>query len=150
MPSTVPIIVLKYLVLLVVLVLEYKALFCDSVSKSIKISHQFADEPQHDIDSLISDGVGENIDWVSPPKLSQCRETVENWYSEADNYDYNTGKSKAGKSILHFTQVIWKGTTELGMATASNDNRRFIVARYKPRGNSGDPPNYIDNVPRPQ
>jgi len=74
---------------------------------------------------------------------------VADWYSEEPNYDYNTGKSKGGV-ILHFTQVVWKETSELGMATATNANTWFTVARYKPRGNMGYENDFIENVPRPQ
>ena len=76
---------------------------------------------------------------------------VADWYAEESNYDYNTGKGKKeGDAILHFTQVVWKETSELGMATATSANTWFTVARYKPRGNMGDENDYIENVPRPQ
>ena len=61
---------------------------------------------------------------------------VDDWYSEEENYDYNTGKSKGGV-ITHFTQVVWKGSTQLGMATAVSVGKTFYtVARYSPVGNT--------------
>ena len=112
----------------------------------------------------INNGFGENLAYFQPgrpedmptqcqgPKTSaceQCREMVADWYAEESNFDYNTGESKGGV-ILHFTQVVWKETTELGMATATSANKWFTVARYKPRGNFGLPEDYKENVPRPQ
>ena len=79
----------------------------------------------------------------------QCRKLVADWYNEESDYDYNTGRSKVGP-FLHFTQVVWKETSELGMATATSANTWFTVARYKPRGNMGYENDYIENVPRPQ
>lgn len=102
--------------------------------------------------------VGENLAWFSMsiptkpcqgPKTSsctQCQEMVKDWYDEITNYDFNTGQSKGGV-ILHFTQVVWKESTELGMAVAMSEKNFFTVARYKPRGNFGFPKDFIRNVP---
>jgi len=35
----------------------------------------------------------------------------------------------------HFTQVIWKDTTEVGCAVARNGNSIYVVARYGIHGN---------------
>ncbi|XP_022803956.1 uncharacterized protein LOC111341267 [Stylophora pistillata] len=119
---------------------------------------------EHDMDSINNKGQGENLAYFHPgnpddmptqcqgpktQKCVQCREMVADWYAEESNFEYNTGKSKGGV-ILHFTQVVWKETTELGMATATSATKWFSVARYKPRGNMGYPADYIENVPRPQ
>lgn len=102
--------------------------------------------------------VGENLAWFSMsiptkpcqgPKTSsctQCQEMVKDWYDEITNYDFNTGKSTGGV-ILHFTQVVWKESTELGMAVAMSEKNFFTVARYKPRGNFGYAKDFIRNVP---
>ena len=71
---------------------------------------------------------------------------VKDWYDEITNYDFNTGKSTGGV-ILHFTQVVWKESTELGMAVAMSEKNFFTVARYKPRGNFGYAKDFIRNVP---
>lgn len=39
------------------------------------------------------------------PKCYHCSETVNSWYNENKNYDYQKGKSVNGKTYLHFTQV---------------------------------------------
>ena len=50
-------------------------------------------------------------------------------------------------SLLHSFQVVWKATTELGLATAVTGSKKFLfVARYKVRGNFGNKQAYIDNV----
>lgn len=77
-----------------------------------------------------------------------CEEIVQAWYDEEANYNYDTGKPKTlGAVILHFTQLIWKATNELGMATAVAGNRVVAVARYSPVGNWGG--EFKENVPPP-
>ena len=130
---------------------------------NLLISFKYTDQMVHDLES-INKGSGENLAYFQPgdpnnmpiqcqgpktPSCVQCREMVADWYSDESNYDYNTGKSKGGE-ILHFTQVVWKETTELGMATAISADTWFSVARYKKRGNMGYAEDYIENVPRPQ
>ena len=61
-------------------------------------------------------------------------------YDEESNYNYQTGTSNGGK-IGHFTQIVWKGTTKLGIAKASTTTKKngfyatYVVAQYSPAGN---------------
>lgn len=56
------------------------------------------------------------------------------WYAEGDNYDYSTATL-----FDHFTQVIWKGTTELGCAyklcTTGAYPGLYVICSYNPPGN---------------
>ena len=65
-------------------------------------------------------------------------------YQEIKDYSYTTAKSKNGKAVGHFTQVIWAETLKFGVGIATMPSRRFgkygntetfIVAKYSPRGN---------------
>ena len=48
----------------------------------------------------------------------------------------------------HFTQVVWKESIILGVGEATSaSGKRYVVARYKPRGNMMG--NFEANVPRP-
>ena len=40
------------------------------------------------------------------------------WYNEVDNYDFSSQSSKGGKVTGHFTQLVWKGSTEIGCGAA--------------------------------
>lgn len=72
------------------------------------------------------------------PDCLSCGEIVKAWYDEELDYDYVTGRAKAAFApILHFTQIVWKASKELGMATAVANNRLVAVARYSPVGNNG-------------
>ena len=102
---------------------------------------------------------GENIAW-SRPTLSQTK-PVDSWYNEIGQYDFNNpiGSYKTG-NVLHFTQVVWRGSTQLGCGIAScqapapdgaNSGWGFIVCRYAPPGNfNGENPGVLGtNVPPP-
>ncbi|CAF0873507.1 unnamed protein product [Adineta ricciae] len=69
---------------------------------------------------------------------------VTSWYNEIADYNWN----KPGFSMAtgHFTQLIWKATTNVGIGRAvSNSNQLYVVANYFPGGNmEGD---FEANVP---
>ncbi|ABN67684.2 predicted protein [Scheffersomyces stipitis CBS 6054] len=55
------------------------------------------------------------------------------WYVEGDDYNYN-----AATQWDHFTQVVWKGTTQLGCAykDCSAENwGKYVICSYNPPGN---------------
>ena len=54
-----------------------------------------------------------------------------------------------GKDVGHFTQVVWKATTTLGIGCVCNKIRCFTVAQYLPPGNVIGMQNYRDNVKKP-
>lgn len=78
-------------------------------------------------------------------------DAVTDWYNEVQYYDYNTGDTTiVGEPVGHFTQVVWKDTTEIGCAVAYCENlnqRYFYVCDYSPWGNFND--NNAANVFRP-
>ncbi|XP_011310840.1 uncharacterized protein [Fopius arisanus] len=79
---------------------------------------------------------GENIYSVqcSDPKLIvPAREVVSKWYAERKDHKY--GIEPKVLNTCHFTQIVWKSTTEMGIAMAKKDGTCVIVACYHPRGN---------------
>jgi hypothetical protein len=73
---------------------------------------------------------------------------VDAWYSEVVNYNYTLGPVP-GKVTGHFTQVVWKGTTDIGCASkyCSNLGGTMYVCDYSPPGNYGG--QYTKNVFKP-
>ncbi|KAF4524072.1 hypothetical protein B566_EDAN013020 [Ephemera danica] len=61
------------------------------------------------------------------------RTAVQSWYDEIK--DYNFSEPGFGMNTGHFTQVIWKSTTEMGIAIVTEGNGFFVVANYSPHGN---------------
>lgn len=71
---------------------------------------------------------------------------VQSWYDEVSSYDYATGQSRDGQAIGHFTQVIWRATTQVGCAVASCNGQDLLVCNYSPAGNLTGA--YRENVPQ--
>lgn len=89
-------------------------------------------------------GLGENLYWSDNKKVATCAQADLAWYIEIEDYDYTTARTKNGKAVGHFTQLVWTDTTKFGVGIASGKSRlyadygnveTFIVAKYAPRGN---------------
>ena len=59
------------------------------------------------------------------------------WYDEIKDYKYSKIKRyRIGMKIGHYTQMVWKDTKEVGIASAISKNGKvYVVARYYPAGN---------------
>jgi hypothetical protein len=61
------------------------------------------------------------------------------WYAEIKDWNFATSTSKDSSAVVgHFTQVVWKGSTSVGLGAAiASNGRAYVVANYSPAGNSG-------------
>lgn len=76
---------------------------------------------------------GENLGFVSGSEMTG-RRAAEMWYEEVKDYRFNN--PGFGSKTGHFTQVIWAGSREIGLAKATSRNgAHYVVARYSPAGN---------------
>ncbi|KAI4890044.1 hypothetical protein NFI96_014715, partial [Prochilodus magdalenae] len=89
---------------------------------------------------------GENVyySWSSSPKKLTGAEAVESWYSEIKDYDFSKPGFQSGTG--HFTQVVWKATTEIGLGFATDGNTVFVVGQYRPAGNMTNAGYFEKNV----
>ena len=101
-------------------------------------------------------GAGENMYYtfsqypLDPTDLAN--RAVGAWYDEVLDYNY----SNPGFSVDtgHFTQVVWKSSTQLGCGVAQGPKTiagrtgtaNYVVCHYAPDGNSGD---FSSNVLQP-
>ncbi|XP_006617222.2 uncharacterized protein LOC102671417 isoform X2 [Apis dorsata] len=79
---------------------------------------------------------GENIysmQCSDPKVIVSPREVVSKWYAEKKDHKY--GIEPKVLNTCHFTQIVWKNTTEMGIAIAKKDGTCVVVACYHPRGN---------------
>lgn len=58
---------------------------------------------------------------------------IKAWYDEVSFYDFSRGDFSYNTG--HFTQMVWRGTTELGCAASQCPQGRFLVCRYLAPGN---------------
>jgi len=83
---------------------------------------------------------GENLAWAGGQRLTP-EEVLELWGREAAFYDHDANSCRAGKSCLHYTQVVWRNTTEVGCAVARCEDSEVWVCNYAPPGNwAGEKP----------
>jgi pathogenesis-related protein 1 len=94
------------------------------------------------------DDYGENIFWGSPLSIMSstgglqtsvqnihARDIVDSWGEEKKWYDYQSNSCKGGV-CGHYTQVVWKDTTEVGCGMVICNNKAQIwVCQYKKPGN---------------
>jgi pathogenesis-related protein 1 len=90
-------------------------------------------------------GPGENIYWASPLHWSDGRrerqrlsedDVVSSWAAERAFYDLGENTCRKGKICGHYTQVVWRDTTEIGCAMSFCSNQSQIwVCHYRPFGN---------------
>lgn len=77
---------------------------------------------------------GENLFYKS--QSASTAEVVRTWASEKQFYNYQQNKCQAGKQCGHYTQIVWKGTTDVGCGYKSCSNGSQIwVCNYFPAGN---------------
>jgi pathogenesis-related protein 1 len=75
---------------------------------------------------------GENLFEVDGFRFSPTQ-VVNQWASESRNYDY--ASNRCSGVCGHYTQIVWRGTTELGCGVAAGPKREIWVCDYNPQGN---------------
>ncbi|KAM3716975.1 Golgi-associated plant pathogenesis-related protein [Dirofilaria immitis] len=95
-------------------------------------------------------GVGENIRLTivdEQTHLPSGAEITEIWSREAEDFDFE--RPRWNPKTQHFTQIVWKETTEMGIARQWNTRTNCVatVAMYRPSGNSNAPGEFQINVP---
>ncbi len=80
-------------------------------------------------------GVGENI-WAGSSGGYSVTEMVDNWGSEKKFFTPGVYPDvTTGGEVGHYTQIVWKNSTEVGCAVASSNGSDYFVCQYKPPGN---------------
>eukprot|EP01061_Rhynchopus_euleeides_P030529 TRINITY_DN50705_c0_g1_i1.p1 TRINITY_DN50705_c0_g1~~TRINITY_DN50705_c0_g1_i1.p1 ORF type:complete len:200 (+),score=76.03 TRINITY_DN50705_c0_g1_i1:71-601(+) len=62
-------------------------------------------------------------------------QAVSYWVAEEAQYRAAGGGVAGIRSAPHFTQMIWKASTEIGIAVSKSRHKAFVVCNYSPRGN---------------
>lgn len=64
---------------------------------------------------------------------------VTSWYNEIKDFNRSWYDAEPPRSAFsntgHFTQVVWKASTRLGVGVATKGNAVFVVANYDVPGN---------------
>ena len=78
------------------------------------------------------DGMGQNLAYKSGAEFT-AQEVADMWYKEVQNYNFSS--PGFANNTGHFTQLVWKGTTHVGVGKAVRGKTTFVVANYTPPGN---------------
>ncbi len=81
---------------------------------------------------------GENL-WTGTRDAYAYGEMAGHWVAEKRYYRARplpaASSTGAFGDVGHYTQIMWRGTTEFGCAMASNSRDDYLVCRYTPAGN---------------
>jgi uncharacterized protein YkwD len=79
--------------------------------------------------------IGENIAmWGGMSPENSGAYATKMWYDEIKDYNFSRPGFSSGTG--HFTQVVWRGSTEVGFGIARSGNGSFyVVGNYYPAGN---------------
>jgi Cysteine-rich secretory protein family len=81
---------------------------------------------------------GENL-WTGTRGAYSYSEMVGHWVGERRFYRPllvpNSSTSGTFGDVGHYTQIVWRGTQEVGCADAHNRGDDYLVCRYLPAGN---------------
>jgi hypothetical protein len=77
--------------------------------------------------------MGQNLGYMYGQEMTG-QAVSDMWYEEIAQYDFKNGKFSSATG--HFTQLVWRGTTQMGIARATaSDGSIYAVANYIPAGN---------------
>ena len=104
--------------------------YAEKMAKSGNFAHAPATERNGAGENLFASGY-KNVD--AEILVDLCKEATDCFYNEIKDYDFK--KPGFSMSTGHFTQVVWCGSTKLGVGIAVSDKGFYMVARYAPAGN---------------
>ena len=83
-------------------------------------------------------GEGENL-WMGAKDYFTTATMIKMWTDEKSDFQYgrfpDVSGSKPWQAVAHYTQMVWKNTTQVGCATAIAGKQEVLVCRYNPQGN---------------
>jgi len=98
---------------------------------------------EHSSNKYKGENLGENLYFCSGIDVDP-KNMTQSWYDEIKKYDFNSNNFIPGTG--HFTQVVWKNTTDVGFGIASGKGGNYGVANYYKAGNfQGE---FKQNVPK--
>jgi hypothetical protein len=93
---------------------------------------------EHSPDEATAEPEGENL-WAGTPRAFSPEAMVGLWVAEKKDYRPgvfpNNSRSGDVENVGHYTQLIWRGSGQVGCATAVGRSEEFLVCRYSQAGN---------------
>ena len=83
-------------------------------------------------------GSDANIAFLTQSWIGECTDCNKNNYCQ---------KSTTSKEVGHYTQALWRGSTQVGCGTGTNDGKTYLVCNFNPPGNMMNVGEFKENVP---
>ena len=71
---------------------------------------------------------GQLIEWDVKDELQSFTSVIKHWHDKGKDFDFAAGRSKTGKTLHDFTQIVWKKARVAGCAQSKMfDSKYFVV-----------------------
>ncbi len=100
------------------------AMIAQTWATHLAVTRQFVHRPKSPY--------GENLFQINGISATSGR-VVQAWATEASLYDYRLNRCRG--VCGHYTQIVWRGTKEVGCAVARGKQQEVWVCEYDPPGN---------------
>jgi len=96
---------------------------------------------QHSINEYKGQWMGQNLYYAGTTGRDGPTgiQVTDDWYNEINDYDFSSGNSRNGKAVGHFTQLVWKGSKQIGCAYSIGNSggwtHYYVCCDYFPGGN---------------
>lgn len=78
---------------------------------------------------------GENL-WMGTAGAFSQTHMVDSWGEEKQHFVYGIMPNvTTGGVVGHYTQMVWRNSTQVGCGLAGNADAEYLVCQYDPRGN---------------
>ena len=70
---------------------------------------------------------GQLIEWDVKDELPNFTSVIKHWHDNAKDFDFARGRSKTGKTLHDFTQIVWKKAHMVGCARSEMFGSTYYV-----------------------
>jgi len=112
--------------------------------KLAKTAQSWAEHLANDVHAMVHSGAiatGENLATWTAGRATLTR-LVEIWGAEKQYFVDASfpAVSRTGdwKAVGHYSQLVWRNTTEVGCGLATGGGQDYLVCQYNPQGNMAD------------
>lgn len=70
---------------------------------------------------------GQLIEWDVKDELQNFTNVIKHWHDKERDFDFASGRSKTGKTLHDFTQIVWKKAKKAGCGQSEIFGSKYYV-----------------------